>query len=100
MELAVNAIHAWEEWNKERADDGLKPVYHNTGMIAFSDNGKLSEYDQQGLKTIREAGYGDFIEELSSEEIKKRYPFFETAVNNGYDVAYFNKVGGAYNNLT
>ncbi|KAI7894534.1 FAD dependent oxidoreductase [Mucor mucedo] len=94
MELAVDAIRVWEQWNKERADNGLKPVYHNTGMIAFSDNGELSEYDKQGLETIREAGYGEFIEELSSEEIKKRYPFFETAVNNGYDIAYFNKVGG------
>lgn len=94
MKLAIDAIRIWEEWNKERAVKNLKPIYRSTGMIAFSSNGEFSEYDKEGLKTMRDAGYGENIEELTPQQIKERYPFFKNAVNNGYDIAYFNKIGG------
>jgi sarcosine oxidase/L-pipecolate oxidase len=52
MKLAIDAIHLWEEWNKEIAADDLDPIYHNMGMLAFSTNGEYSESDKQGLKIL------------------------------------------------
>ncbi|EPB81331.1 hypothetical protein HMPREF1544_11948 [Mucor circinelloides 1006PhL] len=94
MHLAVEAIDAWKQWNIERAEKSLVPVYHNTGMLLFSANGQYAEYEKDNMKSIREAGFGDYIEELNAEQLKQRYPYLSDTVDNGYDIAYANKVGG------
>ncbi|KAL0084029.1 FAD dependent oxidoreductase [Phycomyces blakesleeanus] len=95
MHLAIEAIQMWHQWNKERADMGLEPVFHPSGVLLFSSNGEYSDFEKQSLKHIREAGYGHVIEELKSpEEIIARYPYFKDAVDNGYNIAYLNKEGG------
>lgn len=94
MELCIDSIDIWNEWNKERETLGLDPVYHNTGMLIFSGEDKICENEEYSLKHIREAGHGDWIEELDAKEIVDRYPYFETAVKNGISYAYYNKVGG------
>lgn len=74
---------------------GLSPVFHETGVLLFSQNGKFSDYEIQSMKAIREAGYGHLIEELTDPEtIVKRYPQFKDAVANGFNIAYLNRAGG------
>ncbi|KAL7319304.1 hypothetical protein PS15m_002457 [Mucor circinelloides] len=94
MHLAVEAIDAWKQWNIERAEKKMVPVYHNTGMLIFSVNGQYAEYEKDNMKSIREAGFGNYIEELNAEQLKQRYPYLSDTVDNGYDIAYANKVGG------
>ncbi|GAN02310.1 fructosyl amino acid oxidase [Mucor ambiguus] len=94
MHLAVEAIDAWKQWNAERAEKKLVPVYHNTGMLIFSANGQYAEYEKDNMRSIREAGFGDYIEELNADQLKERYPYLTDTVDNGYDIAYANKVGG------
>ncbi|KAK4515724.1 uncharacterized protein ATC70_010677 [Mucor velutinosus] len=94
MELAIDSIDIWNQWNKERAAQDLSPVYHNTGMLVFSGEDKLCENEKNTLHHIRAAGHADWIEELNAEQIVSRYPYFETAVKNGISCAYYNKVGG------
>lgn len=96
MHLAVEALDAWKQWNVERAEKNLAPVYHNTGMLIFSANGQYAEYEKDNMKSIREAGFGEYIEELNADQLKKRYPHLSDTVDNGYDIAYANKVGGMY----
>ncbi|KAI9494706.1 FAD dependent oxidoreductase-domain-containing protein [Zychaea mexicana] len=93
-DAASTGLPIWEQWNKERAAKGLSPVYHKTGVIFFSKNGQFSEYEKQSMQNIKEAGYGHVIEQLSPESIVERFPHFKAAVENGYNVAYFNKEGG------
>lgn len=96
MHLAIEAIDAWKQWNIERAEKNLTPVYCNTGIIAFSANGQYAKYEKDNMESIREAGYEDYIEELDSDKLKSRYPHLSDTVDNGYDIAYFNKVGGNF----
>lgn len=94
MQMAIEALPLWRQWNKERAEMGLSPVLHETGVLLFSQNGKFSDYEIQSMKAIREAGYGYLIEELGPKTIVKRYPQFKDAVANGFNVAYLNRAGG------
>lgn len=96
MELAIDSINIWNQWNEERTAEGLSPVYHNTGMLVFSGEDRLCENEKHSLHHIRAAGHDDWIEELSAEQIVSRYPYFETAVKNGISCAYYNKVGGTF----
>lgn len=94
MDLAIDSIKIWNEWNKERVAKNQPPVYHNTGMLIFSGTDKLSQNEHDSLKHIRNAGHDEWIEELTLEQIVQRYPYFETAVKNGISAAYYNKIGG------
>lgn len=95
MELTLESLPYWHQWNEERAEQGLSPLFHNTGVLLFSQNGQFSDYERLSMKYIREAGYGHAIEELRTpESIIKRYPQFKGAVANGFDIAYVNKLGG------
>ncbi|KAI8646390.1 FAD dependent oxidoreductase [Parasitella parasitica] len=94
MELAIDSIDIWNQWNQERIEEGLSPVYHNTGMLVFLGEKGLSENEKHSLRHIRPAGHADWIEELNGEQIVSRYPCLETAVKNGISCAYYNKVGG------
>ncbi|KAI7857439.1 FAD dependent oxidoreductase [Circinella umbellata] len=95
MHMYMESLHIWKQWNKERALKGLSPVFHNVGNLMFSQNGKFSNYEEQSLKAIREAGYGYCIEEYRTpESIAERYPQFKEATKNGFDIAYLNKSGG------
>ncbi|KAI8077341.1 FAD dependent oxidoreductase [Gilbertella persicaria] len=89
-DLGIEAIDAWHAWNKEVSE----PLFHQVGVLAFSSGGEYSPLEKDNLKTIEEAGYGDAIERLTASQIKQRYPFLSDTVNNGYDIAYFNKLGG------
>ncbi|OBZ91469.1 L-pipecolate oxidase [Choanephora cucurbitarum] len=92
--LGLEAITAWEEWNKEREQAKLVPVYHNSGFILFSSNNQFTQYEKDCMETIKRIGYGSFLEELHADQIKERYPFFSMTVDNGYNIAYINKIGG------
>ena len=97
MHLMAEGFPMWEQWNKERASKGLSPVFHNTGVILFSQNGKFSSYEVDSMKSLREAGYGHVIEELRTPaSIVERYPQFKEATENGFDIAYVNKAGGKF----
>ncbi|KAI7896951.1 FAD dependent oxidoreductase [Mucor mucedo] len=90
MQLAIDSIDIWNQWNQESSI----PVYHNTGMLIFSGGATLCENEQQSLFHIRNAGHGDWIEELNGDQIQKRYPYLENAVRSGLSSGYYNKVGG------
>ena len=92
--MGLEAITAWEEWNKEREQAKLVPVYHNSGFILFSSNNQFTQYEKDCMETIKRIGYGSFLEELHADQIKERYPFFSMTVDNGYNIAYINKIGG------
>ncbi|KAI9247124.1 FAD dependent oxidoreductase [Phascolomyces articulosus] len=94
MQLMIEGLPLWEQWNKERAAQGKTPVFHKTGAVFFSKNGQYSDYGIQSMQSIREAGYGHVIEELTPQAIMERFPHFKLAVENGYDTAYFNKEAG------
>jgi sarcosine oxidase/L-pipecolate oxidase len=95
MNLFLEALPLWHEWNKERAENNLVPVYHQTGLISFAENGTFTQYELDCMSQIREAGYGHLIEELDTpEKIIERFPRFEKAVKNGFDIAVYNKEGG------
>ncbi|KAI8057572.1 FAD dependent oxidoreductase [Gilbertella persicaria] len=95
MHLMMEAFTIWDEWNKERQEQKLDPVYHNVGVLLFSDKDKMGKFENDCLKNIREAGYGHLVEEFTSpEQIIQRFPLFKQAVENGFNTAYFNKAGG------
>jgi sarcosine oxidase/L-pipecolate oxidase len=95
MNLFLEALPLWHEWNKERAENNLVPVYHQTGLISFAENGTFTQYELDCISQIREAGYSHLIEELDTpEKIIERFPRFEKAVKNGFDIAVYNKEGG------
>ncbi|KAF7728477.1 hypothetical protein EC973_006030 [Apophysomyces ossiformis] len=95
MNLMMEAFPHWHEWNKERAQLGLEPVFHQTGVLMLSTDGRLSDFESKSMQNIREAGYGHAIEELKKpEDIIKRYPYLEHAVSKGYNIGYLNKEGG------
>ncbi|KAG0166948.1 hypothetical protein DFQ30_006538 [Apophysomyces sp. BC1015] len=94
MQLMISCLPLWRQWNEERASMGLDPVYHETGLLSFARDGKFSEYERQCLSHLREAGFGHAVEELTGEMIVQKFPQFQQAVANGYNIAYFNKEGG------
>ncbi|OAD76316.1 hypothetical protein PHYBLDRAFT_109796 [Phycomyces blakesleeanus NRRL 1555(-)] len=95
LQLMLEGMPIWRQWNKERAAEGLGPVYNETGVLFFGSNGKFSDYEKKSIKSITEAGYGHVIEHLPTpKSITDKYPQFKEAVENGYDIAYLNKDGG------
>ena len=95
-DLAIDSIDIWNQWNKERAEENKHPVFHNTGILIFSGTNELTNIEVNSIKHIKNAGHADWIEELTPEEIKQRYPYLGSAVNNGFSAAYYNKVGGKH----
>ncbi|KAI9013417.1 FAD dependent oxidoreductase-domain-containing protein [Phycomyces nitens] len=87
-------IPAPDAASTERADMGQEPVFHPSGVLLFSSNGEYSDFEQQSMRHIREAGYGHVIEELGPKDIISRYPYLKDAVGNGYNIGYLNKAGG------
>ncbi|KAI7883299.1 nucleotide-binding domain-containing protein [Lichtheimia hyalospora FSU 10163] len=95
LNLMLEALPMWHEWNHERAERGESPVFHNSGVLMLCRNGKLSKYEQQSMQCIQEAGHGHVLEELTTpESILEKFPHFKDAVNNGYNNALYNKEGG------
>ncbi|KAI9493388.1 FAD dependent oxidoreductase [Zychaea mexicana] len=95
MQLMMEAYPHWHQWNKERAEMGLSPVFHQTGCLLLCKGDSYSDYERSSIKHIREAGYGHTIQELPTpESIIERFPQFKDAVDNGYKVAYLNTEGG------
>ncbi|KAI8060926.1 FAD dependent oxidoreductase [Gongronella butleri] len=95
MHLTMEALPYWHQWNKERAESKESPVFHQSGVLLFGRNGKYGDYERKSIDAVRAAGYGHAMEELvTPEQIIDRFPQFENAVHNGYNVAYFNKDGG------
>ncbi|KAI9306270.1 FAD dependent oxidoreductase [Cunninghamella echinulata] len=95
MKLMMEALPLWHQLNKERLEEGEEPVFHQTGVLMMSQNGSYSNFERKSLRAIREAGYDHAIEELlTPESIIQRFPQFENAVKNGYNIAYLNKQGG------
>ncbi|KAI8137605.1 FAD dependent oxidoreductase [Fennellomyces sp. T-0311] len=84
MQLMMEAYPYWYQWNKERAEMGLSPVFNKTGCLLLT-KGPLSDYEVLSMKHIREAGYGHTIQEFPTpESIVDRFPMFKDAVANGY----------------
>ncbi|KAI8642418.1 FAD dependent oxidoreductase [Parasitella parasitica] len=95
MHLMVEAFGMWHQWNKERAEKNLDPVFHQSGVLLFSGKDNFSDFEKDSMKNIREAGYGHYIEEFTSpEQIIEKFPQFEKSVENGFNTAYLNKEGG------
>lgn len=95
MKLMMEALPLWQQFNKERLEEGEDKVFHQTGVLLMSRNGQYSDFERKSLKAIRQAGYGHAIEELlTPESIIQRFPQFEKAVRNGFNIAYLNKDGG------
>ncbi|KAI9025014.1 FAD dependent oxidoreductase [Phycomyces nitens] len=95
LQLMLEGLPIWRQWNKERAAEGLDPVYNETGVLFFGSNGKFSDYENKSIKHITEAGYGHVIEHLPTpKSILDKYPQFKHAVESGFDIAYLNKDGG------
>lgn len=95
LNLMLEALPMWHDWNRERAEQGETPVFHNTGVLMLCRNGQFSKYEQQSMQRIREAGYGHALQELTTpESILEKFPHFKDAVDNGYNIACYNKEGG------
>ncbi|KAI7850494.1 FAD dependent oxidoreductase [Circinella umbellata] len=95
MQLTMEALPHWHQWNKEREEMGLSPVFHQTGSLLLCKGNKLSDYERSSMKHVREAGYGHTIQEFKTpESIIKQFPQFKDAVNNGYHTAYLNTAAG------
>lgn len=95
LRLMLEALPLWDAWNKERATQGQIPVYHETGVLIFGRHGQFSQYEQESIRLIQEAGYGHVLQIFDSpQSIIKRFPYFKDAVANGYDTAYLNTRGG------
>ncbi|KAI7858794.1 FAD dependent oxidoreductase [Circinella umbellata] len=94
MQLMIEGLPIWKQWNEEREARGKTPVFYKTGAVFFSQNNKYTDYSAASMKHIREAGYGHVIEELTGKDIVDRFPHFKGAVENGYDLAYLNKEAG------
>lgn len=95
LRLMLEALPLWDQWNKERATQGQIPVYHETGVLIFGRHGQFSQYEQESMRLIREAGYGHVLQTFDNpQSIIKRFPYFKDAVANGYDTAYLNTRGG------
>lgn len=95
LRLMLEALPLWDAWNKERATQGQIPVYHETGVLIFGRHGQFSQYEQESIRLIREAGYGHVLQTFDNpQSIIKRFPYFKDAVANGYDTAYLNTRGG------
>lgn len=94
MQLAIEAIDEWNRWNTERSQQSLDPLYHNTGILTIATHGKFTDYETNSMDNIRKAGHSEYIEELTCEKIKDRYPFLTDAIEKKYDIAYVNKIGG------
>ncbi|CAO3637440.1 unnamed protein product [Cunninghamella blakesleeana] len=95
MKLMMEALPLWQQLNKERLEEGEDLVFHQTGVLLMSQNGQYSDFERKSIKAIREAGYDHAIEELTTpESILQRFPQFESAVRNGFNIAYLNKDGG------
>jgi sarcosine oxidase/L-pipecolate oxidase len=95
MHMSVEAFGLWHQWNKERAELNRPPVFHQSGVLLFSQNGSFSEFEKESIRQIQQAGYGHFIEIYDTpEKLVAKFPRFESAVKNGFNVAYLNKEGG------
>ncbi|CDH50116.1 sarcosine oxidase [Lichtheimia corymbifera JMRC:FSU:9682] len=95
LRLMLEALPLWDQWNKERATQGQIPVYHESGVLIFGRHGQFSQYEQESMRLIREAGYGNVLQTFDNpQSIIKRFPYFKDAVANGYDTAYLNTRGG------
>ncbi|ORZ25092.1 FAD dependent oxidoreductase [Absidia repens] len=95
MQLTMEAMPHWHQWNKERAEQNESPVFEQTGVLLMGYQGTFGPYEEQSMQAICEAGYGHAIEKLlTPESIIQKYPQFEQTVRNGYDIAYVNKDGG------
>ncbi|KAI9246236.1 FAD dependent oxidoreductase [Phascolomyces articulosus] len=95
MQLTMEAFPHWHQWNRERAEMGLSPVFHNTGSLLLCKGNKLSDYERLSIQHVREAGYGHTIQEfLTPESITERFPEFKDAVASGYHCAYLNTAAG------
>lgn len=95
MHLTIEALTMWHQWNKERQDDHLSPVFNQSGVLLLSGKDEFSDFEKNCMQTIREAGYGHFIQEYKNqEEIIQAFPQFKHAVENGFNTAYLNKAGG------
>ncbi|KAG0181847.1 hypothetical protein DFQ29_006773 [Apophysomyces sp. BC1021] len=95
MNLTLEALPHWLQWNEERVSMGLEPVFHQDGVLVLSSHGRFSDFDSNSMQCIREAGYGHVIEELRTpSSITERYPHLEHAVSKGYNIGYLNKQGG------
>ncbi|OZJ03040.1 hypothetical protein BZG36_03261 [Bifiguratus adelaidae] len=95
MVLGLEALPLWRELNKVSQREFGQLCFHETGVLFFGRNGQFNPFEIDTMKAIRDFGYGDCIEVMENgEAILKRYPQFRTAVSNGYDIAYYNKLGG------
>ncbi|CAO3632424.1 unnamed protein product [Cunninghamella echinulata] len=90
--MLTKALPKWKEWNKEREALQLKPVYVNTGVLLLGYKDQLSYYETSSKELLEKSGYP--IEVLSANQIKERFPAFSDAVDNGYNTATFNPIGG------
>lgn len=95
MHLTIEALGMWHQWNQERSQQNLEPVFHNSGVLLLSGKDEFSTFEKSCMKNIREAGYGHFIKEYQSpEEIIGDFPQFHHAVKQGFNTAYLNTAGG------
>lgn len=95
MHLTIEALTMWHQWNQERAESNQTPVFHPTGVLLLSGKDRLSDFESNCIKNIREAGYGHYITEYKTpKEIVTAFPQFEQAVANGFNTGYLNKAGG------
>ena len=95
MQLTMEALPHWHQWNKERDEMRLSPVFHETGSLLLCKGNRLSDYERLSIKHVREAGYGHTIREFQTpESIIEQFPQFTDAVANGYHTAYLNTAAG------
>lgn len=95
MHLTIEALTMWHQWNNERRQENLDPVFHQSGVLLLSGHNEFSEFEKNCMRNIREAGYGHFIKEYRNpQEITHDFPQFKDAVQNGFNTAYLNKAGG------
>ena len=86
MDLAYEALDAWQSWPE------LKPYFHRTGWLAFSEQG--SDLCSRIRNTFEGRGH-DPTQDVSLKEVKNMFGgiFSETDLE-GFDNAYWNPDAG------
>lgn len=90
--MLTKALPKWKEWNKEREALNLKPIFVNTGVLLLGYKNQLAYYETSSKEYLEKAGHQ--VELLSANQIKERFPAYSDAVDNGYNIAIFNPIGG------
>ncbi|OZJ03039.1 hypothetical protein BZG36_03262 [Bifiguratus adelaidae] len=95
MTLALESLPGWRELDRASRKEFGESCFHETGVLFFGRHGQFGSFERDSIQAFRNLGYSDKIELFETgQSIVARFPQFESAVSHGFNIAYFNKLGG------